>query len=176
MCHKTEIFLQKNKIVKIINCAKGCENLTNVDIEYLNLDILDEHTVNITECFETSNKFIDECINKKQSVLVHCNAGQSRSVSIIIAYLMQYKKMNLLESFKLIKDKKPNIGPNIGFFEKVKKYEEKIFGDVSFSTHEYAKMYIEEMFPNISKNKIHNLLDQLNYDLSLTINKLIEII
>eukprot|EP01132_Coremiostelium_polycephalum_P002384 gene2384-2946_t len=56
---------------------------------------------------------------KKNRVLVHCNGGISRSSSIVIAYLMIHQNMSLKEAYNNVLERKSNIGPNQGFFQKL---------------------------------------------------------
>jgi protein-tyrosine phosphatase len=50
--------------------------------------------------------------------------GMSRSASLIIAYLIKYRKINLDESIRLI-SKKRFIWPNDGFIEQLMQWEKK---------------------------------------------------
>ena len=62
-------------------------------ITYLRLDLddsnEDEHVKKIVECLESSFAFIDKAISDGGAVLVHCQAGISRSATIVIAWLMR---------------------------------------------------------------------------------------
>jgi len=49
-------------------------------------------------------------------VLVHCEAGRSRSVSMIIAYLMLYHGYTVHSAYILVKEKHPQAEINMAFF------------------------------------------------------------
>lgn len=55
-------------------------------------------------------------------VLVHCNAGVSRSASVVIGFLMCQEKMSFDEAFSAVKAARPYIQPNPGFMNQLKKY------------------------------------------------------
>ncbi|XP_063377839.1 probable dual specificity protein phosphatase DDB_G0283417 [Cydia fagiglandana] len=65
----------------------------------------------LTECLP----FIHDSVCRGENVLVHCNAGVSRTSTVAIAYLMQYKGMEFEEAYRLVKEKRPAIRPNDGF-------------------------------------------------------------
>ena len=75
--------------------------------------------------FEETNSFISEAISSSSSssssVLVHCVYGQSRSASIVLAYLIEHytPKLSLEEAFILLKAAKPDICVNPGFLSQL---------------------------------------------------------
>ena len=71
-----------------------------------------------------NKKFISNIKINKGKLLVHCYMGMSRSASLIIAYLIKYRKMNLEESIRLISLKR-FIWPNDGFIEQLIQWEKK---------------------------------------------------
>lgn len=58
-------------------------------------------------------------------VLVHCAAGRSRSVTIVIAALMRHYKISLLEAFILVLYRRPTICPHFNFLHLVQDYATK---------------------------------------------------
>ncbi|XP_062130794.1 dual specificity protein phosphatase 19 [Drosophila sulfurigaster albostrigata] len=66
--------------------------------------------------------FIEEAHAAKGCVLVHCNAGVSRSASVVIGYLMQRRDMRFEEAYHLVKSWRPCIQPNGGFMQQLKKF------------------------------------------------------
>ena len=56
---------------------------------YLVLDIADTATENIIHHFQQVKAFIDEGLNSGGQVLVHSNAGISRSAALVLAYVME---------------------------------------------------------------------------------------
>jgi hypothetical protein len=56
-------------------------------------------------------------LEEGKRVCVHCNAGVSRSVTLVCAYLIKYEKMNWIEAINHIRKVRPYICPNRGFLE-----------------------------------------------------------
>lgn len=56
-------------------------------------------------------------------VLVHCNAGVSRSSSVVIGYLMLRNKLPFEEAHRQVKTARPAVRPNPGFYRQLQLYE-----------------------------------------------------
>lgn len=84
---KTKQQLKDLNIVAIVCCADGTEIFPS-DFTYLQLPIRDRPGFDISIYFEESFQFI-EAQRKLGNVIIHCNAGASRSPSILIAYIMK---------------------------------------------------------------------------------------
>ncbi|KAG6448701.1 hypothetical protein O3G_MSEX005640 [Manduca sexta] len=86
-----------------------------VPIDQKFVDCLDLPETDIKPVLRECLPYINVAIDSKENVLVHCNAGVSRTSMVAIAYLMQYKNMSYDDAYELVKDKRPAIQPNDGF-------------------------------------------------------------
>ena len=118
--------LNKHKITHILNVASGVVNLFEGWFTYKTKEALDIPEYSILEIFDECCDFIYKTIKTGGCILVHCNAGVSRSASIIIAYLIKYYDMTFDEAFRFVKGKRSFIRPNEGFVEQLKTYEKKL--------------------------------------------------
>ncbi|XP_067309293.1 dual specificity protein phosphatase 18 [Pseudorasbora parva] len=66
--------------------------------------------------------------NRAGGTLVHCAAGMSRSPALIMAYLMKYKGVTLRQAHNWVKDSRPYIRLNTGFWNQLLDYEKKLYG------------------------------------------------
>ncbi|KAL7074810.1 hypothetical protein ACQ4LE_005604 [Meloidogyne hapla] len=129
--------LLTNKITHIINVATGVQCLFPENINYLALTALDVPTENLKRHFDRAIKFIYNAVGNGGKVLIHCNAGISRSTSIVIAYLMHYKKLTVDKALEHVRSQRPIARPNDGFMRQLREYErelglnsDKTLGDV----------------------------------------------
>lgn len=84
---------------------------------------LDLPETNLRDVLEETNEFIDSCRKQGGRVLVHCNAGVSRSTSVVLGYLILRCDQSFLQAFGLVKSKRPCVHPNAGFIKQLKQLE-----------------------------------------------------
>ncbi len=89
---------------------------------HLRIALPDESDAPIERHFEQSNRFIEKHI-RRSGVLVHCHAGHSRSVTLVMCYLMKLHAMTLDEAMALVKQRRPTANPNPGFIKKLEEIE-----------------------------------------------------
>ena len=109
--------LTQHKITHILNLTTNIPNKFEPEINYKKIVIFDFESQNIYEYFDESFEFIENAFKSdKNSVLIHCNAGISRSASFVIAYLIQKRIFKTYkEAYAYLKKCRPIISPNRGF-------------------------------------------------------------
>ncbi|XP_074658986.1 dual specificity protein phosphatase 19-like [Tubulanus polymorphus] len=115
--------LQKLKVTHILNVASSVDNAFPKKFTYKRIPILDLPNTNISEHFVDAIQFIDKARSKGGSVLVHCNAGVSRSATIVIAYLMKIERLSYDDAYDLARSARECIRPNDGFVQQLRTYE-----------------------------------------------------
>lgn len=99
--------------------------------EYQNFSICDSEDTNVSSIFDEASNFIDYVECKGGKVLVHCFEGRSRSVTVVIAYLMLRKNLTLLGAWNVLKQVHRRAQPNDGFARTLQELDQKLHGKVS---------------------------------------------
>jgi protein-tyrosine phosphatase len=121
-------FLLKNNIQTIV-CVTIDDPYFKNDpemshINFLHIPLLDSCTETIQDHFVSFSDFIEEQIKLKKSTLVHCHMGISRSATLMCSYLIAKKNMTSRESINFLRDKRPQIEPNVGFCFRLEDFEQ----------------------------------------------------
>ena len=95
------------------------------DLKHYRIKALDTIGFNISKHFDEGIQFIRKSL-ESGNILVHCFAGISRSATIVIAYLMQEKSMNLKAALELVQSKRTIASPNDGFMRQLSEFEDKL--------------------------------------------------
>jgi hypothetical protein len=118
---KCNNIIKKYNIKCVINvCTDQYEVIADKNLK---INISDEITQNISKYFAESYKFIDDNISNGNNVLVHCHAGISRSVTIVISYIMKKYSLPYFPAMKIVKSCRSFAEPNDGFVEQLKAFE-----------------------------------------------------
>lgn len=93
-------------------------------INYKYVKMLDLEFTNLQEFLPKCLNFICQGLADQLNVLVHCNAGVSRSASVVIAYLILYQKLSFEDAFDVVKKARPCIRPNDGFMVQLRRLKD----------------------------------------------------
>lgn len=117
-------------ISRVLNVAQECEPIEKKDIKIKWIKLYDHSDQSIVECFNDAFQFIHEGVMNDEPVFVHCMKGVSRSVALVIAYLMAFHTQSIVDvkidseststplfqkAFGYVKARREFVSPNFGF-------------------------------------------------------------
>ncbi|XP_028386856.1 inactive dual specificity phosphatase 27 [Phyllostomus discolor] len=124
--------LKRLGVTHILNAAHGTgvytgpEFYSGLDIQYLGLEVDDFPEVDISRHFRKAAEFLDEALlTYRGKVLVSSEMGVSRSAVLVVAYLMIFHHMAVLQALLTVR-KKRAIYPNDGFLRQLRELNEKL--------------------------------------------------
>lgn len=123
--------LKRLNITHILTVANYMIPLYPNEFVYKIINVPDKQDADIKQYFDDCINFIDEAKRTGGGVLVHCVVGKSRSVTIVVAYLMKKQGMSKSEALQHVRSKRPIASPNPGFRVQLKDFEK--------SLHEHEK-------------------------------------
>ncbi|KAM7415948.1 hypothetical protein PAMA_018152 [Pampus argenteus] len=110
-------------ITAVLNVSSSCPNFYEGEFQYLRITVEDSLAADIRASFSTAIAFIDSVKQSGGRVLVHCQAGISRSATICLAYLMHTQRVRLEEAFDFVKQRRQVISPNLAFMGQLLQFE-----------------------------------------------------
>ena len=152
--------LQSVGITHILCTATGVRSMHPDKFVYKTLTVLDSHSESLIDHFADSIYWI-ECVlreNASHKVLVHCFAGRSRSVAIILAYLMYKLRIPLSVALVHVRQLRSNANPNMGFINQLKAFEQELFSLKKLLTFDSLLSDLNSLIPG-AKDRLKNLAD-----------------
>ncbi|RWS27042.1 Dual specificity phosphatase [Leptotrombidium deliense] len=118
--------INSHQIKCIINATKDIPYREFAGVERMRISLSDNDEEDIKQYFDLFAAKVVSENERNRSVVVHCQAGCSRSATLVIAYLIKSRGMDLKEAHKLLREKRKIIRPNPGFFKQLIEYEKHI--------------------------------------------------
>ena len=114
-------FIKEHHITHVLNMAKECQPDPQLNIHdlvvYKHFEVKDSVDEEVDQQLKDA---VDYLLHVKldaptPKVYVHCKVGQSRSVTVVLAFLMEYLQMTLFDAYEYLRERRPTMSPNIGF-------------------------------------------------------------
>lgn len=123
---RTELYrelLESNGITHILQVGIELQPSHPQHFQYLQLPIADWPEQDIVSSFPAAFDFIDAGMDGGGGVLVHCQAGISRSASFVIAYCMWKERLSADAATAVVAAARSAIFPNMGFKTQLREFE-----------------------------------------------------
>jgi len=124
-----EAELSRYKVTHIVCVARGIRNVFAGKYQYKTVEILDSASESLLDHLPDTLTWMHEALTRDPNakILVHCFAGRSRSVSIILAYLMVWHRITLKVALHHVRSIRPSANPNTSFMRHLKAFEQELF-------------------------------------------------
>uniref|UniRef100_UPI00398E6772 dual specificity protein phosphatase 13A-like isoform X3 n=1 Tax=Pristiophorus japonicus TaxID=55135 RepID=UPI00398E6772 len=124
--------LWKLGITHVLNAAhkqiasSGCQDFYGCSMDYYGIAASDVPHFDIAAYFYSASEYIHRALDiMGGKVFVHCAFGFSRSASLVLAYLMTYHRLSLLDAVKTVTTHR-RIFPNRGFLRQLRNFDIKL--------------------------------------------------
>ncbi|CAI4232360.1 unnamed protein product [Auanema sp. JU1783] len=118
--------LKKLKITHVLNVATGIPNFFPNEFTYKLIEAFDLPSMRLIDYFDEAAEYIQRAINAGGKVFVHCNAGISRSSTLVLAYMMKVRGFKLEAALEAVRKNRKIAKPNPGFMQQLLTYEDQI--------------------------------------------------
>ncbi|CAF2754652.1 unnamed protein product [Rotaria sp. Silwood2] len=141
-------------IINICDCPLDKEIYEIFDVLWIK-DMEDHFQGNIRKHFDETNEFLLKCKQNNDKVLVHCQAGISRSSSIVLAYLISIDKQSLEKAYEHLLERRSIAAPNYGFLIELIRYENEIQQKTQLNTTDDKQKPVKSIDDNsVDKTKL----------------------
>ncbi|XP_061587345.1 dual specificity protein phosphatase 12 isoform X2 [Cololabis saira] len=117
------------------------------------VNVLDEATADLLSHLDACCAFLDQALDGGGAALVHCQAGRSRSATVVTAYLMKKYQLGFSEAYLKLKTLKADVQVNSGFQQQLQLYEDMQWevDTASPAYKQYRLMKIAERYPELQQ-------------------------
>lgn len=119
-------FLRRYKVSHILCSAGELNPVFPGRFIYKKVQADDIPEYNLARHFDHAADFIQGAVSSGGTVLIHCAAGISRSVSLTMAYFMKHEQMNMSSSLSMIRKRRYIANPNPGFIKQLREFERRL--------------------------------------------------
>ncbi|KER33414.1 hypothetical protein T265_00726 [Opisthorchis viverrini] len=150
----SEQVLQACNIRFVLNVTPKAPFLDEVRFHCCRIAAADMESQDLRSLFSTAFQFIEESRLSGCNILVHCQAGVSRSPSLVIAYLMAHSQLSLRDAYLLVKSKRSVISPNFSFLGQLFDFEAELNAGTSLRKPDVLSSILPtSVYPSLTEHK-----------------------
>ncbi|XP_054155771.1 dual specificity protein phosphatase 12-like [Oppia nitens] len=128
------------------------------DVQYGHIQLNDTHNDDLLTHFPRAHRFIDNGLSQSQPVYVHCRMGRSRSVTIVVSYIMWRDRIGYREAMRRVRQRRPIARPNSGF-----RFQLKLFEAMNYSfdplNHQFREYLLNRFLYVCQKRIVYGIVD-----------------
>jgi len=115
--------LEQSQVTHILNCARELPNCFPDVIKYKKLEWKDNEGQHIIDDLHSCFEFLDEAAETGGVALVHCQQGKSRSVAVVMCYMIARRGLSANVALERVKAIRPISQPNDNFMMQIREFE-----------------------------------------------------
>lgn len=135
---RVEHIVPSSACVLTVDTRRLPSTLTKKLADYKFVRSQDDASADLLTYFDEVHAFIARALSNDRNVIVHCNAGVSRSSTLICAYLMKSRGLDLQQALALIQRLKSDVMPNENFRCQLNLYS-KMGLNVNTQSHDFRQ-------------------------------------
>lgn len=163
--------LKKAGVTHIVSCLDEGErsrvDFLGQDFNHLFLGVRDGMHENIAATFPKLFDFTESALQRHSTskLFTHCEVGVSRSAALVIAHIMKKEDKSFFDAFKLVKGKRSQILPNIGFASQLQRLEIDLLSKDKIRSPSSLALYLYHIC-NLPTDieLIQSMLEQYSFD------------
>jgi protein-tyrosine phosphatase len=169
--------LLSRKVTHVVSLTTEDVELPGKNLKQLHIRLEDAGESDLLGNFERIFDFVEDARANHTAILIHCEAGISRSATSVIAYLIKYHNMSLLEAFQFTKERRRIINPNTGFVEQLRRFEVSLHPGTPPDPFPFVLYWLRNfihVLKDVTEEEVHQAWTQSGNDLPATWNTLYE--
>ena len=125
ICGAQEL-LELNGLTHVLNCAEELDRRCDTPY-YVKIPMTDDEDILAIDQIHKGAALLNTWTQDPNAVIaVHCKAGVSRSVTVVLAFLILYRGMSLNDAYTFVQKQRPYMQPNRFYMECLKQIEKSI--------------------------------------------------
>uniref|UniRef100_A0A3B3ZIW3 Uncharacterized protein n=1 Tax=Periophthalmus magnuspinnatus TaxID=409849 RepID=A0A3B3ZIW3_9GOBI len=133
--------VSRKGITLIVNATLAHPSPPLPGVEVLRVPVSDLPSAPLHQHFD---RVAERIHSNSGKTLVHCAAGMSRSPALVMAYLMRFRGVSLQQAHALVRERRPHIRLNRGFWQQLLTYERRLYGSNSVRLCSLDDLYTEK--------------------------------
>ena len=152
--------LEKHGITHIVCVARGIRSAYSDHFAYKQVHILDSASESLLDHLPDCLGWMAEALEQPENkILVHCFAGRSRSVAVVVAYLMLWHGVTLRAALLHVRGIRPVANPNPHFVSHLRGLEEELAVRSGTGNFFRTRKDLEAIVPG-AKARVVNVVSQ----------------
>lgn len=157
--------LRHEGITHVVSCLEEHElrsvEFLSAELDTLGIPLRDGMDQDIAASFPA---FFDFASRVEGKMLVHCQAGVSRSATFATALLMKSEQQTFFEAFHDLRKARPGVLPNIGFASQLQKLEHSLVPNQALEPSSLTRYLCEICRAPVEAPILQEALERHDYD------------